>query len=53
MNGLKLPVEWRERIEDMAAGRIQPVAPRHAATVEYEARDSPLDRDEVRVALQQ
>jgi len=40
MNGLKLPVEWRERIEDMAAGRIQPVAPRHAATVAV-LRDHP------------
>ncbi len=33
MNGLKLPGEWRERIEDILAGRVAPAAPRHAATV--------------------
>ncbi|GAA4134923.1 NUDIX hydrolase [Actinomadura keratinilytica] len=33
VNGLKLPDQFVERIEDMRAGRIEPVAPRDAATV--------------------
>src|SRR5260370_42582315 len=33
VNGLRLPEEWRERIEDLRDGRAQPPVPRHAATV--------------------
>lgn len=33
VNGLKLPAEWRERVEGLLAGTIEPPAPRHAATV--------------------
>ena len=33
VNGLKLPDALRERIEDIEAGRLEPVAPRDAATV--------------------
>ncbi|MQY05453.1 NUDIX hydrolase [Actinomadura macrotermitis] len=33
VNGLRLPAEFRARIEDLRAGRAVPVAPRHAATV--------------------
>lgn len=33
VNGLKLPSEWRERIEGLLAGTVQPPVPRHAATV--------------------
>ncbi|HEY8478316.1 MAG TPA: NUDIX hydrolase, partial [Spirillospora sp.] len=33
MNGLKLPAEFRERVEDILAGRAEPVAARDAATV--------------------
>ncbi|MEV5570507.1 NUDIX hydrolase [Spirillospora sp. NPDC052269] len=33
MNGLRLPAEFREQIEGIAAGTIEPVRPRHAATV--------------------
>ena len=33
VNGLKLPVEWLERVEDILAGRVQPPKPRDAATV--------------------
>src|SRR6266567_939169 len=40
MNGLKLPGEWRDRIEDLLAGRVEPPAPRHAATVAV-LRDHP------------
>ncbi|MCW2904877.1 MAG: hydrolase [Streptosporangiaceae bacterium] len=33
VNGLKLPGEFREMIENVLAGRTHPVVPRHAATV--------------------
>ncbi len=33
VNGLKLPASFRERIEDIRAGRAEPVPARHAATV--------------------
>ncbi|MFC5745052.1 NUDIX hydrolase [Actinomadura rugatobispora] len=33
VNGLKLPKEMRERIEDIQAGKIEPVSARDAATV--------------------
>lgn len=33
MNGLRLPEEFLERIQDYEAGRKQPPVPRHAATV--------------------
>jgi 8-oxo-dGTP pyrophosphatase MutT (NUDIX family) len=33
VNGLKLPGEWRERIEDLLEGRAQPPTPRDAATI--------------------
>lgn len=33
MNGLKLPAEFRERVEDILAGRAEPVPARDAATV--------------------
>jgi 8-oxo-dGTP pyrophosphatase MutT (NUDIX family) len=33
VNGLKLPGEWLERIEDILAGRVEPPRPRDAATV--------------------
>ncbi len=33
VNGLRLPDEFRQRIEDIDAGRVQPPAARHAATV--------------------
>jgi 8-oxo-dGTP pyrophosphatase MutT (NUDIX family) len=33
VNGLKLPTEWLERIEDLLAGRVAPPKPRDAATV--------------------
>jgi 8-oxo-dGTP pyrophosphatase MutT (NUDIX family) len=33
VNGLKLPSEWRERVEELLAGTVEPPVPRHAATV--------------------
>ncbi|GAA3961591.1 hypothetical protein GCM10023085_49990 [Actinomadura viridis] len=33
VNGLRLPPELRERVEEIRAGRLSPVAPRDAATV--------------------
>jgi 8-oxo-dGTP pyrophosphatase MutT (NUDIX family) len=33
MNGLKLPAEWLERVEDLLAGRVEAPKPRDAATV--------------------
>ncbi|MCW2914861.1 MAG: hydrolase [Actinomycetia bacterium] len=33
VNGLKLPAEWLERIEDILEGRAEPPKPRDAATV--------------------
>jgi 8-oxo-dGTP pyrophosphatase MutT (NUDIX family) len=33
VNGLKLPAEWLERIEDLLEGRAEPPKPRDAATV--------------------
>ncbi|MEV4256075.1 NUDIX hydrolase [Spirillospora sp. NPDC049652] len=33
MNGLRLPAEFRKQIEGIEAGTIEPVRPRHAATV--------------------
>lgn len=33
VNGLKLPEEFRERVEDILAGRAEPVPARDAATV--------------------
>ncbi|NVI90326.1 NUDIX hydrolase [Actinomadura sp. BRA 177] len=33
VNGLKLPASFRDRIEDIRAGRAEPVPARHAATV--------------------
>lgn len=33
MDGVKLPDEWRARIEDLATGRVAPSEARHAATV--------------------
>ncbi|TDE31028.1 NUDIX hydrolase [Actinomadura sp. 6K520] len=33
VNGLRLPAEFRERVEDILAGRAEPAPARHAATV--------------------
>jgi 8-oxo-dGTP pyrophosphatase MutT (NUDIX family) len=33
VNGLRLPGEWLERVEDILAGRVEPSRPRNAATV--------------------
>ncbi|TDB91158.1 NUDIX hydrolase [Actinomadura sp. 7K534] len=33
VNGLKLPAEFRGRVEDILAGRVEPVPARHSATV--------------------
>nr|WP_225992976.1 NUDIX hydrolase [Actinomadura rudentiformis] len=41
MNGLKLPEEFREQIQGILDGSIQPVPPRHAATVVV-LRDHPV-----------
>lgn len=40
VNGLKLPDAFRERIEDLRSGRLEPVPPRAAATVAL-LRDHP------------
>ncbi|TDC68408.1 NUDIX hydrolase [Actinomadura sp. GC306] len=40
VNGLKLPAEFRERVEDILAGRAEPAPARHAATVAV-LRDHP------------